>query len=51
MVGTQRLLPEECDKENVVHEKNHSDDYDRTQGSEVKEKEKGRNLRHGHHVG
>lgn len=48
--GNQRLRPEECDKENVVREKNHSDDY-RTQGSEVKEKEKGRNLPHGHHVG
>lgn len=41
----------ECDKGNVVHEKNHSDDYDKTQGSEVKEKEKGRNLPDGHHVG
>lgn len=49
--GNQSLHLEECNKGDVAHEKNHSDDYDKMQGSEVKEKEKGRNLPNGYHVG
>lgn len=49
--GNESLRLEECNKGNVVHEKNHSADHDKTQGSEVKEEEKGRSLPNGDHVG